>query len=96
MRRDRDPLDWLLAVTIGPFIARWHRGRVQKRDEQHDAFAIYYGVADWHRENPGRCMYCAYTRWANEEHGQKLKIGVHRCREGNSPPMPLPKARVLP
>ena len=50
--------------------------------------------AEWKRINPGKCMYCSYTRWANEEHGQNLKIEVHRCVEGNGPAHPLPTAKA--
>lgn len=52
-------------------------------------------VRQWRSFNPGRCMYCAYTRWANGEQGQSLKIEAHPCPEGNGPPAPLPIARVL-
>lgn len=39
----------------------------------------------WKRENPDRCMYCAYTHWANRVKGLKMKLGPHACVEGNSP-----------
>jgi hypothetical protein len=92
MRRDRDAIDWLISKTLGPFIARWHRRRVER---EVDAGYDDNSYREWKSLNPGRCMYCAYTKWANEEHGQSLKIEQHRCREGNSPPHPLPRARVV-
>jgi hypothetical protein len=51
-------------------------------------------IRQWKSFNPGRCMYCSYTRWANTEHGQNLKLEPHNCIEGNSPPAPLPIARI--
>lgn len=55
-------------------------------------------VRMWRSLNPGRCMYCSYTRWANTEQGQNLKLEPHNCPEGNSPPQspePLPVARAV-
>jgi hypothetical protein len=51
-------------------------------------------IRQWKSINPGRCMYCSYTRWANTEQGQNLKLEPHNCPEGNSPPAPLPVARI--
>lgn len=51
-------------------------------------------IREWKSWNPGRCMYCSYTRWANTEQGQNLKLEAHNCPEGNGPPMPLPVARM--
>ena len=49
----------------------------------------------WKRENPDRCMYCAYTAWANREQGMRMKLEPHACVEGNGPSHPLPDARVV-
>ena len=65
---------------------------------RHEAERVYYvnpEIARWHELNPDKCYYCSYTRWANEERDQNLKIGPHRCIEGNSPPHKLPKAKVI-
>lgn len=51
-------------------------------------------IRQWRLINPGRCMYCSYTRWANTEQGQSLKLEPHNCIEGNGPPAPLPVARI--
>ena len=73
-------------------VARFWRQRIARSEERRDGTAEFMA---WKRAHPDRCMYCAYTHWANLEHGQKLKLELHHCVEGNSPPHPLPRAKVI-
>lgn len=78
----------LIDTALRWLAARWHRRRLAERDALR---------AEWERMCPGRCLYCSYTRWANEEHGQNLKLEPHACVEGRSPvdPAAVPRARVV-
>ncbi len=91
VRRKLDLFDYLIRWTLGPFIAKWHRRRIEREVIATSSSNSY---RQWRTLNPGRCMYCAYTRWANSEHGQSLRLEAHPCVEGNGPAMPLPKATV--
>ena len=73
--------------------ARLWRRRIARREQQRDAWTAEFMA--WKHEHPDRCMYCAYTRWANVEQGQKMVLEPHHCVEGHSPPHPLPRARVI-
>jgi hypothetical protein len=75
-------------VTLAD-VARWLVARLRQPSGFSDD-----GIRQWHTVFPGRCMYCSYTRWANTEQGQNLAIEVHDCIEGNSPPAPLPVAKI--
>ncbi len=90
MRRYHDPIDWLIAKAFGPLIARWHRRKVERLQ----ASGLLSMGEEFERTFPDHCAYCSYTRWVNTEHGQSLKVEPHRCREGKSPPCPLPRATV--
>jgi hypothetical protein len=91
MIRDRDIIDILIMWAFGPLFARLHRRRIERQVLADSSSNSY---REWRTMNPGRCMYCAYTRWANEEKGQSLKVEIHRCVEGNGPAHPLPVARL--
>lgn len=78
-------------------ILRWAAAQFWQRriarEQQHETWTAEF--VEWKRAYPDRCMYCGYTSWANREHGVKLKLEPHRCVEGNSPPHPLPRAKVI-
>jgi hypothetical protein len=75
-------------------LLRWAAARVWRRRIERARWTTA-GFMEWKRNHPNRCMYCAYTRWANIEQGQKMKIESHHCVEGNGPPQPLPRAKVI-
>ncbi len=81
-------IDWVLRRIA----ARYWRWRVARNEEREATWTAEF--MEWKRENPDRCMYCAYTRWARDEQGVKLKLEPHDCAEGKSPPHPLPTAKV--
>lgn len=80
--------------------ARFWRWRIARREYRalralQDRRDVPQWVATWKRENPDRCMYCAFTRWAREDQDVKLDLAPHNCVENKSPPYPLPEAKVL-
>jgi hypothetical protein len=88
-------IDWALRRIA----ARLWRRRILKYERARQAkLAAAHRTAEWFtawkRENPGRCMYCAYTRWVREEQGARLKLDEHDCVEGNSS-IQLPAAKVV-
>jgi len=74
-------------------VARFWRWRITRREP--DLARWDAAFMAWKREHPDRCMYCAYTHWANTEQGMKMKLEPHHCVEGKSPPHPLPRAKVI-
>ncbi len=79
-------IDW----AIKHLVARFHRWRLMrgKRSPQ--------WMYEWVRDNPGRCLYCSYTRWCWSEHRIGLPMEGHRCPEGRGGRGDLPVARALP
>ena len=78
-------IDWILRG----FAARYWRWRIKRRETTREAWTAEF--MEWKRENPDRCMYCAYTRWARDAQSVHLEIGTHYCVEGKSP---MPRAVV--
>ncbi len=66
--------------------ARYHRRRLLRAEP-----ATSY-IREWREMNPGRCMYCSYTHWANTDMGQRLQYEPHNCPEGNGGPREVPRA----
>ena len=80
--------------TVLRWIAvRFWRRRIAHNEQQRDEWTAAF--MQWKRNHPDRCLYCAYTHWANSKQLMKLKLDPHTCVEGNSPPHPLPTAKVL-
>lgn len=73
-------------------VARVWRWRIGRRERQQAQWTAEFMAGK--RERPDRCMYCAYTHWANREQCVKMALEPHDCVQGNSPPQPLPRARV--
>jgi hypothetical protein len=71
---------------FGWLAARFWQWRVLRSDKMRADFELLF---------PDVCMYCSYTRWANMERGQSLKLRRHDCKAGNSPPHPIPTARTV-
>jgi len=80
--------------VLGWIVARLWRKRIELREAKDTAWKAEFMA--WHRENPNRCRYCAYTNWANQKRGLKLKLKLqpHDCLEGKSPVV-LPRATLL-
>lgn len=77
----------MIDAAFGWLAATWHRWRITRHRDDHDA----EWVRAWKAENPNRCMVCSYTKWANEK-GAHLRNIEHRCLEGNGGSRKLPKA----
>jgi hypothetical protein len=84
-------IDWALRKAAAWFSRRRVIALERRAQEFRDTEEWFI---EWKRDNPGRCAYCRYTRWAREEQGVYLKIGVHDCIEGNSP-IKLPRAKMV-
>lgn len=90
----RDDDTDLLDDVLGWIVARIWRKRIERREAKDTAWKAEFMA--WKRENPNRCMHCAYTRWVNQKRGLKLKLkpAPHACPEGKSPVV-LPRATLL-
>lgn len=84
-------IDAIIRFFVGPIATRWYRWSIRDRENSNVEW-----IRVWHKDNPGKCMYCSYTNWANREKGQSLKIGPHACIENNGGPKDgLPKAHII-
>jgi hypothetical protein len=86
MARRADEKPYVIDSILRWAAARLWRYRIARRAKW---------VLEWERENPGRCMYCAYTHWTRDEKGVHLSSAPHPCIESKSPPCPLPIAKVI-
>jgi hypothetical protein len=77
--------------VIGAIFRRVWSWGVRRRELERAAWDAEFMA--WKRAHPDRCVYCAYTSWANVRR-TRLRLEPHACVEGNSPP-DLPMARVI-
>lgn len=80
----------MIDTVLRLIVAKIWRSRIARRESDRAKWTAEFMA--WKREHPDRCMYCAYTRWANDTQRMRMKIAPHACVEGNSPPHPLPRA----
>jgi len=82
---------------LSTIIARIWSWRSAHREARQEALRTAWTAefVQWKRENPGRCMYCAHVRWANDVQRVAMALEPHTCVEGHSPSHPLPIARAL-
>lgn len=81
----------MIDVLLKPIVARIWRWRIARHERRRDQWPAKF--MQWKRENPERCMYCRYTRWA-ASHGVKMSLKKHDCIEGKGLPHPLPEAKL--
>ena len=82
----------MIDAILRPLVARIWRWRISRREQRRDQWTADF--MQWKRQNPDRCMYCAYIRWVNAAQHLKMTLEPHYCVEGKSPPHPLPRAKV--
>lgn len=82
----------LIRAIVSPLAKHYYRWTSQGTRMNSDI----EWIREWHQINPGKCMYCSYTNWANKGQGQRLIVEPHFCIENNGGPIDgLPQAKVI-